>query len=245
MNRLNANLTPEEDDMNERTWPETCCGEPGEVLHGWTTGPVLVDGKRVCTDGHALVATDAQGDEPPVESPAREKLAELMKVEPTRSHTYPMAALREWAGPVREPCTDCTPEDRDEGKCPGCDGHGKVGCECDDCGHEHWTDCWQCHGRGGPSCETCDLTGIVGEWKQRRGRVDGVAINRRVLARLLDGAPGDTVVVGRQERDTAPLIFVGEGWWGMLSPLRMFPENEHEWEGVPEALDMLAEATAS
>jgi hypothetical protein len=158
-----------------------------------------VDEWAVYTDGQAVIAVPADGREL-VDAPdsAADTFRKILTAEPANPFAFDLAQLREWCGPVSGPCTH-----------PRC--HDEHGCICPDCGCEHTRACPRCRG-----------TGIVDHVVDRHhvGRLGGVPFNRRLLALLLDGAPGESVCIAPGETPEKIMPIIGEGWRGGLMPFR-------------------------
>lgn len=92
-------------------------------------------------------------------------------------------------------------------------------CICD-CGHEH---------RRPVGPDSKDRLGTIG---------DVILFNRRLLARLLDGAPGETVTISGQDYPMKPILLRGEAWSGFLMPIRegYVPEPDAQVEPVESLL---------
>lgn len=102
---------------------------------------------------------------------------------------------------------------------------------CAECGHEH----------------TCsNRTGL--RRTNRQGTFRGRRFNRRLLALLLKDSPGERVRIGVVgDRDHYPLLIEGDGWRGLVMPLRSLhpePWEEDDEREIAPLEDLIAtEAT--
>lgn len=176
------------------------------------------DWYTVASNGHRLVAVPGRDDTFAPGMDLASIGAHLLDV--SGGKAAPRAALVEWcraaipaAPSADEVCETCKGEG--EIDCRYCDGSGD--CECDNCDADH--PCGKCDGDGAIDCPDCDGTDTKApEHNAVPGKLYGDAvIDRRQLLAMLDGAPGESVIV--KTRGAYDVVTIhGDGWKGLLMP---------------------------
>ncbi len=186
------------------------------------------------TDGRKLLLVAMEhpdrSNAPPVEKMEAALFAE------DGARTCRLEALRSWCRdglpplPAPEsPCPRCN--GNSEPDCSECDGSGNCNkCQCD---QEH--DCGYCDGKGTSKCTDCDGKGTRGKARSDADNhpgmlSDGVCMDRRLLLGLIDAAPGESVKI-RTGTVLGEVTIVGDGWRGIVMPMRVGKERPPAFEG--------------
>ena len=209
-------------------WPATICSDDDyrpEINH-----PIRIDGELVFTNGYAMVIIADDGrDAEDYDGVAPGNLRSFSNKRRDGGYVFSVDELRNWCGPHTTTCPKC--EGDSPPPCEACDDEGWIDCECDSCGDAHEAECPDCHGEGG-ACGTCDGDGHIGYWHLGSyGMLDGVYFSPRLLAYILDGAPGDEVRISPADMPSDPFCIDADGWRGLLMPLRG-PESDPEIEVI-------------
>ncbi len=213
-------MTTPEGKMIDRALLKACCSTDKERPHlGDSFSAVLPDGRGFdcATNGTCLLALDgatlASGG-------SRTPDVGFLLASPRSSVGAALATFREWVG--------VNPELPVEAPCRTCHGTGKEGCRichgmgshrCRDCDDDH--DCGQCNGSGSFKCDTCDGK----KWhapKQtpRIGYIDAVAVDRCLIAGVLDGFEDERIAIALGG-ELAPITIDGNGWRFVVMPIRV------------------------
>jgi hypothetical protein len=207
-----------------------CATVDGEMTaRAWLTLPWTCEGWLGGTDGHVMLAVPAMDGDPsgnesgrPGTRPASlEQVVQDLNTSGQPSTVATVAALREWAGPVGEPC-NCGAQRKDRRDCSDCGGTGYQTCVCSSCDNEHESECEECGGTGmeGGGCGKCEGTGRVSKNHiDRIGYLCGRLLNMRKLGHALRLAPDGDVAIHVQTKPYAPLILVGHDWRGLIMPI--------------------------
>jgi hypothetical protein len=123
-----------------------------------------------------------------------------------------LSALRAWCNVEShtKPCPDCNGTKR--AKCSECKGSGRIEHDCD-CPHCHIDDegpCDECGGEKEYDCEECDDGKVA---VMVPGVIAGAVFDRALLAKVLASAPGETVMM---LRDDDRLNFEAPNWRGAI-----------------------------
>lgn len=140
----------------------------------------------------------------------------LAKIKPVAALETTIGALRSWCGIAEEdgPLPDCKK----------CGNSGKV--PCDECAETGLVECCRCQSE--TNCEACEGEGHIAcscsrgaeAWRPPDyGWVLGSLFNRRVIAQLSAAAPEGGVLLEWFAPDR-PLHLMGDGWLGLVMPLR-------------------------
>lgn len=188
------------------------------------------------SDGHVAGAIPDDGREAgPPPFPATTTLLDRLTEELVAPARVEVGRLREWAGPAPEVCPACTTLSR-EASCRRCHGSGHE--ECFHCGHD--MDCEECEGEGVVGCPKCDGTGeVTARTLDRIGTIAGKPFNRRLLARLLSGCPGEHVELASCGAAMDPVLVRGDGWAGLIMPIR-HDYATNGFEQIPENVEVRA-----
>lgn len=183
-------------DFHLTPWPDRLCSD--EDARGAITQPLRFGSWRACTDGR--IAVGVRGDE--------KQATEAPQVVERTLRGYFEAKRNDWSAPldIGELLDWCGPaEDHMDGPCAACDETRRVPCTCN-CGHQHEAPCYGCR-----------LDRYEGD---RIGDIGRVRFSRRLLAAILDGAPGETVQLSPGDGGRDPVLLHGSGWRGVLMPMR-------------------------
>lgn len=188
-----------------------------------TAAPFLidVDGSpwRVATDGARMLLLSGHGGvalEHPAGGQGDDELRRVIACAPAPAWRTTREALCAWAGTDDGICPECHGKGRDKVRCTECRGAGELEC---DLGHLH--DCEECDGSGyaGSACPRCKdrlgratLAGVL--------RPSGVAINRALIAGVVQCLPGETVHVGA-DAERGMVCLYGPGWRLIVMGLRL------------------------
>lgn len=127
-------------------------------------------------------------------------------------------ALLAWSGGPMPPPPPCPCGGTKKKTCIECDGKKRVPhvCNCDHC-WENNDDCEFCKGTGTVTCEC-----IPAPPPPAHGVLGGVAVNRWLVGNILTAAPAGPVLVqaGEDETPFHPFVLHGEGWLGLIMPVR-------------------------
>lgn len=153
------------------------------------------------TDGHVAVAIRHDGDGEPIEPGLADRISIIFGT-PGQAVRLPVSDLRAWAGePMWLSTVTCT-------ECHG-SGEGYGECECR-CGNIHQAACYECNGTGH----------TVEGLEVRPAMLLGVALNKLLLARLLEGVTDEEVdAFPNIERGTLTFVPPDGSWRGAVMGL--------------------------
>lgn len=199
--------------------------EPFNKVHA-----IQASGRRwlVATDTHYIVAIESDGAANlgvAFFDRGREKIVQdyLHLGDSQAADAIDIDKLKAWLGRPKweheQICTDCNGH---VPVCEECGGEGEVRCTCQGCRDQHMRECSKCDGRG-KGCKACGSSGkIVIRYEARPGYVEGICVDRNVLARALDGLIGPAEFVHPIGAE-APLAIIGPGWRVIMMPMRPSP----------------------
>lgn len=166
--------------------------EPEGSYRDYLCQPFRLSGWIVATDGNGLVAVPDDGRTVPDAHTKAAGIVGYLTADYPPIATFPIDELRAWCGEVTAPCPYC---------------------HCAKCGHKHTDGCADCDGSGvAAAVHVIDHLGTIGNTE----------FNRRLMARMLQGAPDGPVTIARTDalNPEKPVVLVGAGWRGVIMPLR-------------------------
>jgi hypothetical protein len=120
--------------------------------------------------------------------------------------------------PVMDDCRDCGGKGLERNLCETCEGDGKVGCECDECGDTHTRTCRVCGGDGytsttGKPCPWC--AGVGKREDVQCWEIGSTIFDVRLLRRIANNLPNPKIIPSG--RNMAPMKF--DGGRGYVMPM--------------------------
>ena len=173
-----------------------------------------VNGKKyaAATNGNALTLIEGDFGLPLQTRPDIETL--LRQNPPGPGRSVKLSDIKEWCGDpmFADGCKVCGGTNKVP--CEDCDGIGYH--DCKTCGQE--TQCLRCDG---DKVEDCPEHVVVSDYIDNYsyfGRLHGVPVNRKLLARFLSGVSGDVVTICTN--GSMAIHIIGDGWTVLVMPVR-------------------------